>query len=60
MTSNDDSWREDSWIDKCMKCKHCYTTRDDDYIKCRLRKGDCRFEYYREGTNNADDKRRDH
>ena len=56
-TSNDDNW-----LAKCMKCKHCYTTQDDDYIKCRLRKGDCRFEPYkqvREGTNNADDKGRD-
>ena len=34
--------QNENWIDKCLKCKHSYTTREDDYLKCRLKQ--CRFE----------------
>ena len=52
-TKNNENW--ENWVEQCLKCKHCYTTKDDDYIKCRLRKGVCRFEEYRsveDGSNN--------
>lgn len=37
------------WLDKCMTCKHCYTTRDtgDLEYKCRCRDGKCHYEKYK-------------
>ena len=43
-------YAEEEWIKKCMNCKHCYTTQDDDYIKCRLRKGVCKYNPVREDS----------
>lgn len=34
------------WAEKCMKCRHMYTKKnDEDYIYCRCRNG-CNFEPY--------------
>ena len=55
---------EESYVDKCFKCKHCYTRKNkneaEDYIYCRLK--ECRFEskiekkLLRHGTGERDDR----
>ena len=33
----------DGWVDKCMRCVHCYQVQSDaDELRCRCRKG-CNF-----------------
>ena len=39
------------WVEKCMKCVHCYQVKNDaDELRCRCRKG-CNFKEVR--TNNG-------
>lgn len=35
------------WMKKCIRCKHAYEKQDDDYMYCRLRTGECRYEEYK-------------
>lgn len=42
-----DTEQNEDWLSKCITCKHCYTTNDDDYIKCRKRNGKCEYKEYK-------------
>lgn len=36
--------QEENWVDKCLKCQHCYKRKDDDeLLYCRKRNGKCEF-----------------
>ena len=37
----------ESWVEKCMRCVHCYTVKNDaDELRCRCRNG-CNFKEVR-------------
>lgn len=38
---------DEDWLDRCMRCIHCYTpVNDADEIRCRCRNG-CNFKEYK-------------
>lgn len=42
------SKHNETWAQKCITCKHCYTTKDDDEtLKCRCRTG-CHYKEVKE------------
>lgn len=50
-----DSFKYESWVEKCLTCKHAYRTKADaDELRCRCRKG-CNYQPYKQREKNRDE-----